>query len=346
MSPLVIASVLLAGRRAILLSVVLSLAIGAAISWRFQPSYQANATLVVGTGAAAGAGQLRGLATQLGVPGGAQGAEIAPELVAKVAMSPALQRPLAGDSLDVPEAGAGKRPLAELLQIPATPGADSAAMERHARSVMSALAGMVATTADRRTGAITLSVSAPWPSMALQLAQRNIAELNRYLFGLRKQRASLERQSIEDRLAMQERRLREEEGKLGAFLERNRLYQSAPELRFEFERLQRVVTLQQQVLIGLAQAREEVLSREIQAAPSLTVLEPPLMPLEPEPRKRSIVLAVALVLGILVGVAWVLAHHATRRAMAASTPEMDALRAQLEALRPGRRAHQPPSRSS
>lgn len=336
-SPLALVSALLAGWRQVLLAALVGVGVAAATTAGRKPTYTTTATLVLAS--AAGGSPLRGAATQLGVGiPSAGGGEINPELVALVAGSPGIQRRLALDSLLVPEAGAGKQAVTDLLRRGKPPVGDSVAAERHVRGVMSALSSMVTVSADRRTNAIYLVASAPWPSMALQLAQRTTASLNQYLLELRKQRASLERQSIEERLAQQEQRLRQEEERLAAFLQRNRLYQAASDLRFEFDRLQRGVALQQQVLVSLAQSREEVLSREMQAVPTITVLQPPLAPLSPAPSKRTQTLAVGLFAGAVLGALWVLASNALRTALAADTPEVRALREQLRAMRPRRPA--------
>ena len=91
------------------------------------------------------------------------------------------------------------------------------------------------------------------------------------------------------------------EARVAEFVRGNREYRISPELMFELDRLQRVVQLQQQVLVSLAQSREQALSREMPSAPSLTVVEPVVQPVLPEPRRRAIILMFSVFAGTLIG---------------------------------------------
>lgn len=311
--------------------------VGLAAALTRAPEYRAAATLMLATSQGGDLTQLRGLATQIGVNvGGSRSSALTPDLVAQMATSPAVLQKLAGDSLAIPELGPGKRAISDLLKFAMPAGQDRLSPEERRRATITALGKRMTASADRRTGAITLSMAAPWPSLALQLVQRITASLDAYLFSLSQGRASAERRSIEERLTVQERRLRGEEERLARFLQQNRLYLSSPGLRFEYERLQRAVALQQQVLVSLAQSREDALNREIQAAPTLTVLQPPLLPMEPEPRKRLRTLLLAAAGGLFAGVILVLVGNAIRNAMVSGSPEAQAFRAQLRALVPRR----------
>ena len=92
-----------------------------------------------------------------------------------------------------------------------------------------------------------------------------------------------------------ERALREAEDRLQGFLQRNRVI-SSPDLGFEHDRLQRQVTLRQQVYTSLVQNQEEARIREVRDTPVITVLENPRLPVVSEPRR-------SVLKGILGGLA-------------------------------------------
>ena len=84
---------------------------------------------------------------------------------------------------------------------------------------------------------------------------------------------------------------------MGEFLQANRNFANSPTLTFEFERFQREVALQQQVLVALAQSFEEARIREVRDVPVITVIESPSLPVRPDRRGR----ALRGLLGVLLG---------------------------------------------
>jgi uncharacterized protein involved in exopolysaccharide biosynthesis len=136
----------------------------------------------------------------------------------------------------------------------------------------------------KETGLVSVVVTTHEPQISLSIAKRLIDELIRFHMGLRRDQASAERRFVESRLTSQRSELKESETRLAAFLLRNREYSNSPELRFQHDRLQRDVDLQQQLLSGLAQSREEALIREVRDIPNISIVEAPQLPARPEPR--------------------------------------------------------------
>jgi len=67
-------------------------------------------------------------------------------------------------------------------------------------------------------------------------------------------------------------------------LQFNRAIANSPELGFQRDRLQREVSLRQQVYASLMQSREDAKIREVRDTPVLTVLESPRLPVVGEAR--------------------------------------------------------------
>ena len=290
--------------RAVLLAgVVLGLVVGLTVAL-FRPTlYRASTTVLVSSGSSADLSQLRGLASQFGLAGalGGTGEEFPPELVAQLARSSFLLLPIVREPFSDSVRGAGGRTLVDLLKAKARGSGDATEEERKAVDAVRRLGRLIDVGVDRKTRAISLSVRSRWPDVSTTVVRRLVEELDSIVFDFSRQRAGAERRSTEARIAPQERRLRDAEARVGEFLRGNREYRLSPELSFELDRLQREVQLQQQVLVSLAQSREQALSREMPSAPSLSVVEPVLTPVLPEPRRRALILLFSVFVGTLFG---------------------------------------------
>jgi uncharacterized protein involved in exopolysaccharide biosynthesis len=299
------AKAVVSGKVAILRFVACFLAIGIALAFFRKPLYRSAITAVVVSGADdLGGGQIRGLASQFGIAigGSSKGTELSPELVVELASSATQRRAIALDSILAPEVGSNERSVGELLGVKNPEGKDVVSVERYTRAVSAALKKTIHTTYNRKTGAISITAVSSSPSLSHHLVTQTAANLELHLFRLSQARASAERVSIEQRIIAQESRLREAEQRLEFFLRRNRAYQGSPELQFEFERLNRSVTLQQQVLISLAQAREQAIGREFRSAPTLTIVEPSIRPVLPEPARGLETIVIAMLVGLFLGI--------------------------------------------
>ncbi len=238
-------------------------------------------------------GGLRSLAGQFGVviPGGAASATQSPEFYTDLLTSRVILGPIVDDTLVVVEEEGEPRAVLELLEVE---GANPAELREEG---IQALDESIRTSVARTTGVVTVSVKTAWPSVSLAITERLVEQVNRFNLQTRQSQAAQERRFVEARLATQRQSLLDAEGRLGAFLQANRQFENSPNLTFEFERLQREVALQQQVLVGLAQSYEEARIREVRDVPVITVIESPSLPAR---RDRRGVLLRGL-LGVLVG---------------------------------------------
>ncbi|MGH7445041.1 MAG: Wzz/FepE/Etk N-terminal domain-containing protein, partial [Longimicrobiales bacterium] len=199
--------------------------------------------------------------------------------------SRALLQPIALDTFVVAERDSQRIALMDLLEIQAPTPA-----ERLDRTLQ-ALGGIIETQERTTLGAVTLSVTTRWPSVSHALAQRLVQGVNNFNLRTRRSQATEERRFVEEQAAKAARALRQTEDRLQEFLQRNRVIEGSPELRFQYDRLQREVALHQQIYTSLLQSREEARIREVRDVPVVTVLEQPRVPIVPEPR-RSVLKAI------------------------------------------------------
>ena len=161
----------------------------------------------------------------------------------------------------------------------------------------------VQATTVQKTGVIDLAVTTRNPVLALQVSTRLIELLNQFNLESRQTQAGAERRFTEQRLGEVKGDLRAAEDQLQHFMQRNREYRNAPELNFQQERLQRQVTLQQQLYTTLSQSFEQAKIEEVRDTPVITVVEPPEAPVRPDPRGLVRNVFLTIILGTVLGMA-------------------------------------------
>jgi len=149
---------------------------------------------------------------------------------------------------------------------------------------------------------VAVEVTTRWPSVSMAVVERILSEVNRFNLQARQSQAAEERRFVEARLAAQQQSLVSAEARLGSFLQRNREYRNSPQLGFEYDRLERDVALQQQVLVGLSQSVEEARIREVRDVPVITAVESPRLPARPDPRGLALQGFLGVLLGAFLGV--------------------------------------------
>lgn len=167
---------------------------------------------------------------------------------------------------------------------------------------------------DPESGTIQLSVWTHWPELSVEVTDQMIDLVNRFNIESRQTQASAQRRFLQHRLADARSSLEAVEDSLQRFLEGNRSYQNSPQLTFQYDRLQRHVTLQQSVVESLAQSFEQAKLDEVRDTPVITVVSAAEMPLRPDRRHAVLVLIGAAILGVVVALAIGLGREALRRA--------------------------------
>ena len=310
-----LASVILVNRRLIALWSFIGGAI-AALSVVFKGLTWLASASFIPQAAEADSG-LRSLAGQFGVaiPGGAASATESPDFYADLLNSRVILSPIVNDTLFVVEEGE-RRPVLELLKVSASDGAES-----HERG-MEALRRLINTSIVRATGVLTVSVTTAWPSVSLAITEWLVEGVNRFNLQTRQSQAAEERRFVEGRLTTQQESLAEAEERLSTFLQANRQFANSPSLNFEFERLQRTVALQQQVLVGLTQAYEESRIREVRDVAVITLIESPVLPMRPDRRGRLFRGLLGILVGAIFGVFVALTRETYRRRLSEGDKEV------------------------
>jgi tyrosine-protein kinase Etk/Wzc len=169
--------------------------------------------------------------------------------------------------------------------------------------------------------------------VSIGIVQALVTGVNEFNQNSRQSQASAERKFVEGRMAIANAELRAAEDRMEGFLRSNRQYVNSPDLTLQRERLQREVIQRQQVYSQLAQSYEEVRLREVRDTPVITIIEPPSAPALPEPRGRSKVVFLGIMLGGFVGVMLVLFADMRERRRQAGVSDADDLVAALHAAR-------------
>jgi uncharacterized protein involved in exopolysaccharide biosynthesis len=153
----------------------------------------------------------------------------------------------------------------------------------------------------QKTGVVNLTVTVRQPALAFEINQRLLDLINQFNLRTRQSQAAQERRFTERRLAEVRQDLRAVEDRLQQFLQQNRDIRNSPNLTFQGDRLQREVTMQQQVFTTLAQAYEQAKIEEVRDTPVITVVERPEVPVRPDRRGLIGKGMLALLLGLVLG---------------------------------------------
>lgn len=334
MSFFTLGTTLLRNRWRILAWGLISATMAAVMAFRTPPTYIASASFIP-QGYDAGRSGVAGLAGQLGitVPTGG-GSSLSPEFYSKLLRSRALLTPLAKDTFAVAELGGRRIPFVQLAEAEGSPA------QKDERALKD-LTGMINVNVERPTGVVEFTVASGYRSLSLTLAQRLIARVNEYNLMTTRSQAEAERRFVEDRLGEAGADLREAENRLERFLATNRQFNNSPELRFEQDRIQRDVTVRQEVFASLRKAYEEVRIREVRDTPGISVFEAPSVPTLPAARGRVTRTILGFLLGIVVGILIALMSSMVARRKEEGDPEAEAFVGTLgevkgEILRPVR----------
>lgn len=152
------------------------------------------------------------------------------------------------------------------------------------------------------TGMVRLSVQTKWPELSVQIAERLIDLVNEFNLQTRQSQANAEREFVSRQLETARSELARSEDSLQSFLQSNRRIENSPQLGFERDRLQRAVTLRQEVVISLAQALEQAKIEEVRNTPVITIVEAPYPPARPDRRRLIVKGLVSLALGLFLGI--------------------------------------------
>jgi len=295
--------------------------------------YTARVSLVPESRSGLPAGQIAGLAALAGInlPAGASGPVgqtpqfYASLLTSRPILYAVLQRRYPTDGLGGHLARQDSAPLTEILRAPGdTP-------ERRLWNGAKRLAARVSVRTDIRTGILTLTFDHTSPALSAAVAAAFVQELERFNLEARQSQAGARRRFVERRLVSASTDLEEAEAALRNFLTRNRRYEESPSLRFEYGRLERSLTVQQELYLQLRRELDAARIAEVDDLPAITVVEPALVPQRRSGPARRKWLAAVLVVAFGLQAGWyILADHHARLAPGLVTG-LEALAPQLAA---------------
>lgn len=291
LTPLAVAGLLLR-RWPLLLAVPLLTAAIAVIIAMALRDYTARSRFLP-QASSADVGRLAGLAAQMGFVIGGDGAEGSPDFYVDLVSSGEVLRPaLEREYHFARRPGSVDSLSGTYLDLA---GIEGDTPEQRLRNGEDRLRNDVAASASVKSGVVTLRTSAKYPGLAEALNAAILERIAAFDRERRQASARAERTFVEARLEAAKRDLEAAESGLAAWLERNRRPDS-PRLMIGLERLQRQVTLRQEVYAALAQAYEQARIEEVRNTPVITIVDRP----DGSARPTRRLLVVAL-LGLLVG---------------------------------------------
>jgi uncharacterized protein involved in exopolysaccharide biosynthesis len=281
-----------------LLAALLALGVTMVIPSRFT----ASATILPEQRAPAGGNLagLAGIATQLGV-GLSSGAQ-SPQLFADLLQSREVLTRVLRSRVAI---GAGSDSSTVLALLVPSAAGERERLERGVKKLRS----LIATRVDARTGLIGLDVSMPSGPAAAGVAGRFLAILEDFNSQTRRSQASEKRKFAERRLHEIEDSLMQAENRARRFLEGNRQYRESPSLTFEFDRLQRQVSVYQGLYSELRGQYESSRISEVNDTPVFSIIDQPVIPANRSSPSVVTAVLVALVLGVIVAGGIVLFRH-------------------------------------
>lgn len=263
-----------------------------------SPSYTSEATFL--TGSADANGGLSGAAAQLGLttPSGGESAW-GPATYIEVLQSRSVLEPVARDTIRVP----GVPPMSVMDYLHAG-GKDEA---HRLDAAVRALRGSISAGPTSAPGGVQLTVTTGSAALSFWLAQRLMRGLADFNRDIRQSQARAELEFVQEQVASADSAVRDADSQLEAFLRANRDgFSGSPELTFQRDRLQREVSLRNDLEETWLKNREDARVRLVRDTPVITVLEQPQIALlgkAPSARLRFVMGAViGFVLGVIAAV--------------------------------------------
>lgn len=195
------------------------------------------------------------------------------------------------------------------------------------------LSGITSISVNDETGVVTVAVETPYPSLSANVANRFLELVNHFNLSARQTRALERRRFIEGRLRNAARDLRDSEEALKRFLQGNRQWTGSAELVFEHDRLERQVTLKQEVLGELQRSYEQARIQEVNDTPVITTIERAMPPVQKSRPRRRLIVILSVVAGSLFGVSAAFAKEFLERARRQRESDYEQLASSWAALK-------------
>jgi len=304
------------------------------VSGLTAPAVYSSTVAFMPSGAESGVGGLSGLAGQFGVrlPSTGGGVSLSADALVEVMRSKAFLEAMAGDSVLRVE---GKQQVR--ISIASAVGEEEGPPPlRFARAARS-LRERLLVQQDKRTQIVRVSVATRWPEVSEAILNALLWRLDAHVKGLR---ASVDSSALAFAIRQSEvalGQLRAAERALAVFDDSNRGAQLSPYLRVQRERLQRQVSLAQDLYGSLEQTRVETSLRTLRNAQALLVLENPTYAAIRDARGTVGKALLGGVIGLMAGVVLLLVRGQFAHAIQVQDPDAIALASIGRRLWPSRR---------
>lgn len=289
-SLLALGSAFLRRRRMIMALGFLGLVVGLAMAVIPPPVYRSTAVFKPQVSDAR-TSNMAILASRIGLTSAEGNSEWGPPVYVELVKMWSLLEPLVRDTLTVAELDGQAVALLDLLS------SEGPSPEQRIDQAVSDLRELIKSREISSIGAVELSVTSRWPSVSLFLVQQLVDAVNLFNIDTRRSQAAEEHAFVAKQVQEAKENLHVAENRLLLFLQHNRAITGSPELVIEHDRLQREVSLRQQLYTALLQNLEESRIKVVRDTPVITILESPQLALEPEPR----LLFLKIIIGWLVG---------------------------------------------
>lgn len=282
--------------------------LGIAVSLLVPRKYIAFASFVPQEPATLPSG-LSQLASQFGLLGSARPGTSSPQFYADLLISRDVLRDVVTTDYATPEPGRFQGSLYEYFKVAS---ADSV---RAFTAVVPKLLGALSIRADKATGIVRLEVSTKFPELSRQVARKFLDEVNAYNQRRRHSIGRAEREFLETQEAEARQALKDAEDELATFFLHNRRFQDSPELVAAVARLQRQVSMRQQLYVALNENLGAAKIEEARNTPVITEVESPegLIQRQSRGTVRNSVLGFFLGLALAVGIAFFSEYAALQR---------------------------------
>ena len=272
-----------------------------AIIFLVPARYTAEASFVVESEEAGGAGGglsslggIAGLAGQFGIALPTSGADGAP-FQASLLRSRAVQLPVLEHRYARAAQDGGPGTLFSVLT------GDAELDEWDRDKAILKFNRLLAVRTDDVTGIVSVGYQTLDPELATDVVTRLLDELMTFNVISRTSEARRLRQFLEQRYEVNRGALTDAEDDLRLFLEQNREWRSSPALSFEAGRLERVISIHQEVFSSLSRELETARIDEVNDIAAITMIDVPIPPSRPDFPQPLLSFVVAGILGLLVG---------------------------------------------
>ena len=248
-----------------------------------QPQYEAQVSLYKKSADAQQPSRLQNLASQFGmggaIPGGSSQFSIKDLLNSRRINKKVLLNNWENEKFDEP------KNLIEYWEI------EGETEKEKFESALKAIREKISVNIDEEKQLVKITVLMPEPRLAANIGNFLTTLIENYVQNEQKTSTKQNLQYIEKRLEAVQQELRKAEEELQLFEERNRQWEQSPVLRMEHSRLQRKVTIKQEVYLTLQQEREMAEIELVKETPVINVLDEAVPPeLRAKPKRKLIVI--------------------------------------------------------